>query len=417
MRFDPDVRHHDHRPGFHDHGGAIRNPTTANQQYPWTSTAIHTCGQYWAAWCGRFGPTSTVCTRRRRRSTRHASSLSIGEITAGGQGLYSVHPTTAIEMLTADDDDAVLANGTPHYCQIAAAFASHGISSPSLSLKLLYSLPDGLPNARRPTRRRRCGSSLRRTARRRLRTRAAPYHRANAAASYTATPMTQVGTNEYLAQIPGGACGETTQFYFEVGSSAGVVPFPNSGCAASSTSIRVGYEGDVASDDFEQDRGWTVGTTTATTGAWVRVDPLGTRPAAPSDDHTDTGTTCWVTGNGTNANNPGEADIDGGLTTLVSPAYDASGFTDATISYYRWYSNAAGSSPNNDTFRVEVSTNNGSTWRTRRRRGRAILAERGRLAVRGMVALVAEPDAHGAGQGAVHRGGCRIGLAGRGGDR
>lgn len=343
-------------------GGAIRNPTTANQQYPCSSTAIHTCGQILGGVVRKVRTNfNSVYTSTQALDAARQLFVDWAQITAGGQGLNSAHPTTAIEMLTADDDDAVLANGTPHYCQIAAAFASHGISSPSLSLKLLYSLPDGLPdaltpNATTPVRVVVAANGATPTA-----NSGVLYHRANAAASYTATPMTQVGTNEYLAQIPGGACGETTQFYFEVGSSAGVVPFPNSGCAASSTSIRVGYEGDVASDDFEQDRGWTVGTTTATTGAWVRVDPLGTS-AAPSDDHTDTGTTCWVTGNGTNANNPGEADIDGGLTTLVSPAYDASGFTDATISYYRWYSNAAGSSPNNDTFRVEVSTNNGSTW-------------------------------------------------------
>ncbi len=53
-------------------------------------------------------------------------------ITIGGQGLNSAHPQTAIEVLTVDDDDGVLGNGTPHYAEICAAFAAHSIDCPDL---------------------------------------------------------------------------------------------------------------------------------------------------------------------------------------------------------------------------------------------------------------------------------------------
>ena len=56
--------------------------------------------------------------------------------------------------------------------------------------------------------------------------------------------------------------------------------------------------------------------------------------------------------------------MDGGETTLLSPSYDLSGLSDPTFSYWRWYSNSAGASPNADTFTVDISDDGGSTWTT-----------------------------------------------------
>jgi hypothetical protein len=46
----------------------------------------------------------------------------------------------------------------------------------------------------------------------------------------------------------------------------------------------------------------------------------------------------------------------------VSPTFDATGFDAAYVTYYRWYSNNTGASPNADSMPVEISNNNGSTW-------------------------------------------------------
>jgi hypothetical protein len=120
----------------------------------------------------------------------------------------------------------------------------------------------------------------------------------------------------------------------------------------------------VVADDFEATTtDWTVGATgdTATTGIWARVDPLGTT-AQPEDDHTPSpGVKAWITGQGTGGA-VGEADVDGGSTTLVSPAYDCTGLTEAYVSYSRWYSNNTGAAPNADSMPVEISADNGATW-------------------------------------------------------
>ena len=122
-------------------------------------------------------------------------------------------------------------------------------------------------------------------------------------------------------------------------------------------------------DDLESgSAGWTVGAAGdgATTGVWVRVDPIGTA-AQPEDDSTPApGVNCWVTGQCSGSLctpcSLGCNDIDGGVTTLLSPVYDLSGAASAKIKYDRWYSNNTGSEPDADFWVVDVSNNGGSSW-------------------------------------------------------
>ena len=120
----------------------------------------------------------------------------------------------------------------------------------------------------------------------------------------------------------------------------------------------------IVEDDMEAETGWVVGAPgdDATTGIWTRVDPNGT-PAQPEDDHTpDPGTMCFVTGQGKPGGGIGENDVDDGHTTLTSPVLDLVGKGGAIISYWRWYSNDQGNSPNADIFVIDISNDNGSTW-------------------------------------------------------
>jgi hypothetical protein len=116
-------------------------------------------------------------------------------------------------------------------------------------------------------------------------------------------------------------------------------------------------------DALEVASGWTVGATgdNATTGIWTRVDPIGTA-AQPENDHSDPGTMCYVTGQGTVGGALGEADVDGGTTSLTSPTFNGTLAANATVSYWRWYSNNTGSAPNADSMPVQISNNNGTSW-------------------------------------------------------
>ena len=116
--------------------------------------------------------------------------------------------------------------------------------------------------------------------------------------------------------------------------------------------------------DMETNPNWVVGATDdlAATGVWVRADPYGTI-AQPEDDHSVLGTQCWVTGNNPSPD-PGLDDVDGGKTTLTTNAFNATvdALLHPIISYWRWYSNNTGDAPGLDTWRVDISSNGGTTW-------------------------------------------------------
>jgi hypothetical protein len=175
--------------------------------------------------------------------------------------------------------------------------------------------------------------------------------------------VVEVEPNVYDAVFPAFDCGDHVTYYFTAETVDGdLVVHPHnapdnhySGDAYTGLDI-------VMTDDLETDTGWTVGAPDddATTGVWTRMDPTAT-DAQPGDDHTPTpGTLCWVTdGRGGSL---GDYDVDGGKTTLYSPIWDLTGQEDATLSYYRWYSNNTGADPGADIFVVDYSTDGGNSW-------------------------------------------------------
>ena len=178
----------------------------------------------------------------------------------------------------------------------------------------------------------------------------------------TDTPMTfDASQGNWSAMAPPVACGAEVSWNVEAFVSDGTsVKEPAAGtfvtmAATSNTSA--------LTDTCETSTGWVVGLTgdNATAGIWLNADPVGTA-AQPEDDHTASGTKCWVTGNGAVGGTVGAADIDGGTTTLTSPAYDVASLQNPYVSYWRWYSNNQGSDPNNDSMPIQISGNGGTSW-------------------------------------------------------
>lgn len=132
-------------------------------------------------------------------------------------------------------------------------------------------------------------------------------------------------------------------------------------------------------DDFEESRGWRRDpSSTATSGTWVRVDPIESADriaygsslvgavVAPEDDHTPAGRLCWTTGFGYPGAAVGTDDVDDGFEALLSPRIDLSAATDPVLGFWHWFVNNGGTSPGRDPFHVDLSSDDGVTWVTAR---------------------------------------------------
>jgi choice-of-anchor B domain-containing protein len=175
------------------------------------------------------------------------------------------------------------------------------------------------------------------------------------------TPMHEESPGLWVASAPPVPCGAPVAWSVGVSVNDGSeVRSPLQGDYAANGGSGVTQ---VVRDTCESASGWVIGATgdNATAGIWVNADPVGTA-AQPENDVSSDGTRCFVTGNGAVGGALGVADVDGGTTSLTSPAYSIAGLNDPRIGYWRWYSNDQGTAPNADSMPVQISGDNGVTW-------------------------------------------------------
>jgi subtilisin family serine protease len=116
-------------------------------------------------------------------------------------------------------------------------------------------------------------------------------------------------------------------------------------------------------DDFETNQGWTTnasGTDTATTGQWARANPETTTSSGTKQlGTTVSGVNDLVTGPLAGAS-AGVNDIDGGVTSILSPAITLSGGTNFTLTFSYYLAHGTNSSTA-DFFRVRVMVGSTAT--------------------------------------------------------
>jgi hypothetical protein len=116
---------------------------------------------------------------------------------------------------------------------------------------------------------------------------------------------------------------------------------------------------DVFFDDFETARGWALaGTNTATTGLWERGNPAGTTSGITLQNNTTpSGVNALVTGAAAGAS-AGANDVDGGTTTIDSPAITLpAGTINLSFAFYFAHLNNSGA---DDFFRAFVVNSAGT---------------------------------------------------------
>ncbi|MCP5021719.1 MAG: hypothetical protein GY930_08060 [bacterium] len=348
---------------FFTNGGYVRTGNNTRQfcgdNNPGCYGQVHNDGEVWmgAAWKVRQELNSSLGNAM---GDMTADLLFLGWMNAYNQtGIRSIIET---QWLTLDDDDGNINNGTPNYAEIDTGFELQGFPGFELSfVEFSNHVPlvdtrdetgpynatiDMVPVFNPPVA---SGETL---------------YRSNGGV-WSSVPMVNTGGNTWNGAIPGIASPATVDYYFIGTDSLGnTSEFPADG-VNNALSFRVGTVSVLLVNDFEgaTNEGWTGGVPgdTATTGHWTRGNPVGTS-AQPEDDHTVPGDNCWFTGQGSIGGSLGANDVDGGYTTLLSPIFDAGGLSELAVSYWLWYSNNTGASPNNDVFMVSLSGDGGSSW-------------------------------------------------------
>ena len=277
----------------------------------------------------------------------------------------SISPDITDQLLILDDDDGDLSNGTPNFRPINTGFGNRGLL-PSFTPQLIFSFPLGRdvlvdayggvsflvvvsPGTAQP-------SDLSATIRYDLRD----------GLGFRQGVMNRISPNVYEAVLPDLGCGTEIDYYFTARTRNNqLVTAPQNAPAVFYSAVAATERRVVLDDDFEQNRGWTIGWPgdTATAGVWVRGLPIGTG-AQPDSCASSNGVNCFFTGQGPPGGAPGLADVDDGITSLVSPIFDLEGTFDARVSFWAWFSNDRGTNPFIDVFRVQLSEDSGLTWTT-----------------------------------------------------
>ncbi len=333
-------------------GGHIRNPETAARQVG-ACSGSHSCGeQLGGTWRWIRNNTGDTLGSAEGLDVTRDLFVAWSMITVGGDGFGgdAIGELTAIEVLTVDDDDGMLENGTPHYDEIAAAFDRHGVDVPPVQL-VGFAFPAGLPDLMTPS----AGTSFPVVVEAFTEEPAPGTGRllVSTGGSFIPIPMMETAPNEYTAEIPGVAVFTQVDFYVEVQTTSGKTARSPAGAPGDFHSAIAGAE--LARLDFETAAGWTVENVGVSDGAWDRGVPENWGRGDPLADFDGSGQ-CFLTDNDPFAAN---SDVDGGPTRLISPIFDLSEVDEAQVSYARWFSN---DDLDIDRLVVEVSNDGGVSW-------------------------------------------------------
>lgn len=324
-------------------------------QYPCVG-AIHTCGQLISGcvWSLRNGLLATIPgTYRQVLSDLTINSILLHTGTR-------ITPQIGIDFLVLDDDDADLANGTPHFTQIFNAFNAHSmidfigfeyplgqptIITPNAAATLRVDVTPGFGTSANN------GASLN--------------YRIGNVGPFTTVGLTQLAAGEFEGLLPATDCPDSIQWYITANYNSTVAPSgvevdPSLAPGRVYQTVAADSVGDFLSYNFEVNPGWTV-SGTAVDGQWDVAPgvPINCGRADPPSDYDGSGR-CFLTDN--SSASQCNSDVDTGTTILTSQVIDISGLTNPYVQYARYYSNTDGGAPQADTFVVEVSANGGGTW-------------------------------------------------------
>ncbi len=298
-------------------------------------------------------------------------------LTTGPDGTEGqVYVDILIDALNTDDlptngGDNDITNGTPNDNAIIDAFDLHGITL--LSNAIITHVPvltsvatSGIP----------INASVSVTYPWAL-TSVKLFYKLNRLGAWSNMVMTNTGGINYSAIISAQPNGTVIGYYLGLEGTSGTLSLVEP-IAADGTNPNIPYYilngvSLMQEEDFDVNfGGWGFGIASdnATTGQWLVDIPIpsygtfGTPSTIvqPGTQNTPGGTMCAITGNAPNATSGiGTNDVDAGVTTLESPIYNLSSYTNPILTYDRWWSNNSGANPGIDYMETQIS-NDGVSW-------------------------------------------------------
>jgi hypothetical protein len=172
--------------------------------------------------------------------------------------------------------------------------------------------------------------------------------------AFLTSPLSWVGGYLYEATLPAASCSDTPEFYFSATGDGGSTVTEPLDAPASVYSARVATLTVVLDDNFETELGWTVENFDLESGAWERGIPVGDGSRGDPTSDFDGSGQCYLTDN-----QPGNSDVDGGPTILISPLVDLTNMMGPVLRYARWFSN---DDEDLDRLNVEISDDDGASW-------------------------------------------------------
>ena len=332
--------------------GCLRNTDTSNQQYPCTAEE-HTCGLVigGAFWDMRTALSATLGISLALDMSR---DYYIGQEMVGN---HAINPSVTVDLLTLDDDNSDLTDGTPHDNEISGGFAAHNLPPPG-AMRFYY--PAGRPILVTPGIAHSLPITIEAVYGDPVDSSVKLAHKLGTG-SFVTNSVTVVSHGVYTGTIVAASCRTPIRYYLSAISNNNItVRDPIAAPNLTFLTVSALGEQDAVSRTFQITSTWTATHSNgAQAGLWQQGLPAGNGSRGdPPTDYDGSGK-CWLTGNA-----PGDSDVDGGTTILTSELMTVTNLTDPWVRYARWYSNSAGGAPHADIFTIQVSSTQASGWVT-----------------------------------------------------
>ncbi len=322
--------------GFFTSGGSVRSGLNTRQFCgdcsPGCYGEVHSDGEVWmgAAWKVRANLNTALGNTT---GDLVADQLFMGWM--NGYDQREIRSIIELQWLILDDDDANLANGTPHMVPIRNGFAAQGFPGYFIEFTNVSTIPEPTcEQASYPVTAN--VSAVQNT----TITAVTLSYRVGAGA-FIDVPMTPLGGDAWSGAIPYIASPATVEYTVRALDSGGHTKLGS----CTSRSFFVGQIVAFATDGFETTGGWTHGTVGDTSNAnddWQRGVPQGlggtsqsvpwADPAAPA-----AGSACWGNDLGITASGAGNGAYQTNVHNFLnSPAFNCTGQTGVQLIFKRW---------------------------------------------------------------------------------